>query len=105
MLKEAQLVAVPLPCLCEFVWVLQRVYGISQPDIAAAIEALMHADNVALNRQAVDAGLLVLKQGGDFADGLIEFEGMWLGGETFASFDKNGIALLAKQGRPTKLLA
>jgi predicted nucleic-acid-binding protein len=104
LLEDAQLVAVPLPCLCEFVWVLQRVYRISQPDIATAIEALTHSASVAVNRQAVDAGLAIMKQGGDFADGLIAFEGQWLGGETFASFDKNAIALVAKQGQPTKLL-
>lgn len=27
LLRQAELVAVPLACLCEFVWVLRRVYG------------------------------------------------------------------------------
>jgi predicted nucleic-acid-binding protein len=104
LLKEAELVAVPLPCLCEFVWVLQRVYRLNETDIAAAIEALMRSANVAVNRQAVDAGLAMLKQGGDFADGLIAFEGTWLGGEVFASFDKTAVALLDRQGQPARLL-
>jgi predicted nucleic-acid-binding protein len=105
LLKEAALIAVPLPCLCELVWVLRRVYKFGQREIVMAIEALVEAANVAVNRQAVDAGLAVLKAGGDFADGLIAFDGEWLGGETFVSFDKRAVAVMAKQGRQTRLLS
>jgi len=63
-LKGAELIAVTLPCLCEFVWVLRRVYQFAQEDISAALEALLNADNVAVNRPAVDAGLSMLKQEG-----------------------------------------
>jgi predicted nucleic-acid-binding protein len=34
-LTDAELIAVALPCLCEFVWVLLRVYGFQQADAAA----------------------------------------------------------------------
>lgn len=105
LLKDAEVIAVPLPCLCEFVWVLGRVYGFGQDDISAAIEALLDAGNVAVNRPAVDAGLAILKAGGDFADGLIAYEGAWLGGETFVSFDKKAVSLIAKQGQQAQLLA
>jgi predicted nucleic-acid-binding protein len=64
LLKEAELIAVTLPCLCEFVWVLRRVYQFGQENISTALEALLSADNVAVNRPAVDAGLSVLKAGG-----------------------------------------
>ncbi|HEY4051842.1 MAG TPA: type II toxin-antitoxin system VapC family toxin [Acidobacteriaceae bacterium] len=103
-LKEAELIAVSLPCLCEFVWVLRRVYNFGQQDISAALEALLNASNVAVNRPAVDAGLAVLNEGGDFADGLIAYEGNWLGGETFVSFDKKAVSLIVKQGLQAKLL-
>lgn len=103
-LKEADLIAVSLPCLCEFVWVLRRVYNFGQQDISAALETLLNASNVAVNRPAVDAGLAVLNEGGDFADGLIAFEGSWLGGETFVSFDKRAVSLIARQGQQAKLL-
>jgi predicted nucleic-acid-binding protein len=43
--------------------------------------------------------------GGDFADGLIAYEGEWLGAETFVSFDSRAVALLSKQGYRAKLLA
>ena len=103
-LTDAQLIAVALPCLCEFVWVLLRVYGFQQVDAANAIRALLAAANVEVNRPAVEAGLLVLDAGGDFADGVIAYEGNWLGGETFVSFDKKAVALLSAQGQLTRLL-
>ncbi len=105
LLKNAELIAVPLPCLCEFVWVLRRVYGLLQQDIASAIEALLNVANVAVNRPAVDAGLAILKAGGDFADGLIAYEGKWLGGETFVSFDKKAVTLLTQQKVSAQLLS
>jgi predicted nucleic-acid-binding protein len=104
LLKEAELIAVTLPCLCEFVWVLRRVYQLEQENISNALEALLSADNVAVNRAAVDAGLSVLKAGGDFADGLIAYEGDWLGGDTFVSFDKRAVSLLSHQGKQAMLL-
>lgn len=103
-LTDAQLIAVALPCLCEFVWVLLRVYGFQQADAANAIRALLAAANVEVNRPAVEAGLLVLDAGGDFADGVIAYEGNWVGGETFVSFDKKAVALLSAQGQSTRLL-
>jgi predicted nucleic-acid-binding protein len=105
LLKEAELIAVSLPCLCEFVWVLRKVYGFPQQDISAALEALLNASNVIVNRPAADAGLAVLNEGGDFADGLIAYEGSWLGGAVFVSFDRKAVALLVKQGQKAKLLA
>jgi predicted nucleic-acid-binding protein len=104
LLKEAELIAVPLPCLCEFVWVLRRMYGFGRDDIAAAIEALLNAGNVAVDRPAAEAGLAVLKAGGDFADGLIAYEGAWLGGEAFVSFDRKAVSLIAGQGQQARLL-
>jgi predicted nucleic-acid-binding protein len=103
-LKGAELIAVTLPSLCEFVWVLRRVYQFGQEDIVAALDALLHAENVAVNRPAVDAGLSVLKAGGDFADGLTAHEGAWLGGDIFISFDKQAVSLLSDQGKRAKLL-
>ena len=40
----------------------------------------------------------------DFADVVIAYEGQWLGGETFVSFDKKAVAAIARQGIKTKLL-
>jgi predicted nucleic-acid-binding protein len=103
-LMEADKIAVTLPCLCEFVWVLLRLYDFKTQDIANAIRALTSAANVQVNRPATEAGLAMLEAGGDFADGVIAFEGRWLGGDTFVSFDKKAVALLKTQGLQTELL-
>lgn len=103
-LTDAALIAIALPCLCEFVWVLRRVYSIEIGDVIGAIRALIVSENVEMNRPAVEAGLKVLSAGGDFADGVIAFEGNWLGGETFVSFDKKAVALLCAQGQEARLL-
>jgi predicted nucleic-acid-binding protein len=104
LLKEATLVAVPLPCLCEFAWVLLHGAKLPKADVAAAIRALLDVGKMAMNRPAVEAGLAVLEAGGDFADGVIAHEGAWLGGETFVSFDKKAVMLLSKQGVEARLL-
>ena len=96
-LKDAALIAVALPSLCELVWVLLRVCGFQAAEAAAAVRALLTTANVDLNRPAAEAGLAVLEAGGDFADGVIAYEGHWLGGETFVSFDKKAVKLLAAQ--------
>jgi predicted nucleic-acid-binding protein len=57
-----------------------------------------------MNRPAVEAGLSVLNAGGDFADGIMAYEGSWLGGETFVSFDKKAVSLLTAHGQPARLL-
>jgi predicted nucleic-acid-binding protein len=104
-LKDASLIAVALSCLCEFVWVLKRVYGFSPSKISAAIRLLIDVENVEVNRPAVEAGLAALDAGGDFADGVIASEGKRLGGETFVSFDKQTVTLLAAQGYSARLLS
>ena len=104
LLKRADVIAVTLPSLCEFVWVLGKHYGYAKQDIVAAIQVLLAASNVQVDRAAVDAGLAVLSAGADFADAVIAFEGNWLGGESFVSFDRKAVAVLAKQGIKAQLL-
>ena len=104
-LEGAELVAISVQSLCEFVWVLERGYRTARADIAATIRRLLDLRNVAVDRPAVEAGLRVLDAGGDFADGVIAHDGNWLGGDTFVSFDRKAVALLAGQGRQARLLA
>jgi predicted nucleic-acid-binding protein len=104
LLVEAELIAVTLPCLCEFVWVLTSVYDFSVLEVSGAVRALASASNVQVNKLAAEAGLKVFEAGGDFADGIIAYEGLWLGAETFVSFDKKAVKLLSKQGVATRLL-
>ena len=41
LLERAELIAIPVPVLCELVWMLRRVYGFAASDCATSIEALM----------------------------------------------------------------
>jgi predicted nucleic-acid-binding protein len=104
-LQQAELVAIPLPTLCEFVWVLARGYKKSSAEIANAIVALLNCHNAVMNRPAVEAGLAVLLAGGDFADGVIAHTGEELGAEEFVSFDQKAVAIMQAQARSARLLA
>jgi predicted nucleic-acid-binding protein len=105
MLATAEIVAIPISAFCELYWVLNRSYRISAQHIATAIRGLLASDNVAVNRPAVEAGLMLLDAGGDFADGVIAHEGSRLRGEIFVSFDKKAVKQLAAAGEKAKLLA
>lgn len=103
-LKEADSVAISVHSLCELAWVMERSYDATRPDVAAAIRRFMNTRNVVVNRPIVEAGLAVLDAGGDFADGVIAFDGRFHGGETFVSFDKKAVKLLKGQGTDALLL-
>jgi predicted nucleic-acid-binding protein len=105
LLKEASLIAVSLPCLCELVWILRRGAKLPKEEVAITIRDLLDAGNVVMNRPAVEAGLAILEAGGDFADGIMAYEGNWLGGETFVSFDMQAVELVMQQGQAARLLA
>lgn len=104
-LAKAEVVALPVSALCELVWVLTQGYKIPAPEIAAAIRRLTDGANVVVNRPAVEAGLAMLEAGGDFADGVIAYEGRWLGADTFVSFDRKAVRLIEKQGAAAELLS
>lgn len=103
-MARAETLAIPVPSLCEFVWVLRSVYGYRAPMIAEAIRRLLAAENVQTNHPAVEAGLAMLEAGGDFAEGVIAYEGRWLGAETFVSFDKRAVEMLSSVGVSARLL-
>lgn len=84
---------------------LSQAYKIADADIAEAIRRLMNSTNVLVNRPAVELGLTMLDAGGDFADGVISYEGSWLGADTFVSFDKEATKLLGARGRSVRLLS
>jgi len=105
LLRSASLIAISLPCLCEVVWVLGRGAKLSRLEIAQSLRDLLNTDNIAMNRPAVQAGLALLEAGGDFADGVMAYEGAWLGGQTFVSFDKQAVTLLTQHKQAARLLA
>ena len=104
-LADAAMVALSMSALCEVVWVLSAGYKRKAPAIAAGLRRLIDSPNVVLNRPAAAAGLAVLDAGGDFADGVIAYEGSWLGADVFVSFDKKAVVLLDAQRLSARLLA
>ena len=52
-----------------------------------------------------EAGLAALDAGGDFADGVVAYEGSWLGADAFISFDGQAVKLLEAQGAIARLLS
>jgi predicted nucleic-acid-binding protein len=104
-LAKAEIVALALPALCELVWVLSQGYKIASTEVAEAIRRLMDSASVVVNRPAAEAGLAMLDAGGDFADGVIAYEGSWLGADTFVSFDKKAAKLMEARGESVRLLS
>ena len=103
-LANADVIALALPALCELVWVLSQGYKVPSTEIGIAVRRLMNSVNVVVNRPAAEAGLTLLEAGGDFADGVIAYEGAWLGAEAFVSFDRKAVKLMASQGDSVRLL-
>lgn len=103
-LDAASTIAISTASLCEVAWVLKR-YKHTPQTIAATIRTLTNSANVVCDRQTADAGLAMLDAGGDFADGVIAFEGRALGADKFVSFDKHAVDLLLQQGEPAELLS
>lgn len=105
LVNEAEIVAIPTLALCELVWVLRGVYGQSRQVVLDSVEKLTRIGNVVLDAPVVEAGLTIMRAGGDFADGVIAMEGRALGAETFASFDRKAVRLIEQAGQAARLLA
>jgi len=104
-LRNEESIVVPIVALCEFVWVMRKGFKMSAADVARSLRSLVESANVLTNGPAVEAGLAVLDKGGDFADGVIAYEGSWLGAEEFVSFDKQAVSLLKSNGQKARLLS
>jgi predicted nucleic-acid-binding protein len=94
-LEKASLVAVPVPVFCELAWTMLRGYKRQPAEVAEAIAAILRVATVVTDRLAVEAGLAVLRSGGDFADGVIAWQGAAMGGGVFVSFDRQAVDLLS----------
>lgn len=103
-LDKATRVAVPIPALCEFVWVLARYYKMKPPNIARAVRNLLSNPKIEVDTAAVGAGLTMLDAGGDFADGVIAFDGLRFGGDVFVTFDRKAARLIESSGGAVSLL-
>lgn len=103
-LAKAEVLTVATPALCELVWVLAQGYKIAVADIVETIRRLLASENVVANRPAVEAGLAMMDAGGDFADGVIAFEGRLRGADIFVSFDSKAVKILKAHREAARLL-
>ena len=68
-LKEDSPAFISLVTMAETVWVLDRVYGMSAHEIAAAVERILQTDtSVVQNEQAVFTAMIALKTGAGRVD-------------------------------------
>ncbi|EGY01934.1 PilT domain-containing protein [Nitrospirillum viridazoti Y2] len=92
-IEEAETLIIPLQVLCETAWVLKRLYRYGDQEIAAALRTVTDARSVQVNRPALETGLSLLGQGGDFADGVILAEADAAGADTLMTFDRTFASL------------
>jgi predicted nucleic-acid-binding protein len=81
--------------MVETVWVLDRAYGISDHEVAAAIERILQTDVLLVeNEQEVFAAMVALRDGnGSFADALIAALGTRAGCARTLTFDRQALRL------------
>jgi predicted nucleic-acid-binding protein len=81
--------------MVETVWVLDRVYGFADHEIAAALERMLQADTLIVeSEQEVFTAAIALKEGaGSFADALIGALGVKAGCARTLTFDKTALRL------------
>jgi len=103
-LRASERIAIPTTCLAEYVWVLTRRYRRRRDEVAGSIRMLIGDPKVVVDRPAVEAGLAALDAGGDFADGVIAFEGRRMGGDIFVSFDREAARHVKATGAAATLL-
>lgn len=76
--------------IVETVWVLERVYGLSNLEIAVAVERILQADTLRVqDEQEVFSAMVAVKTGaGDFPGALIGALGASAGCKVTLTFDK-----------------
>ena len=81
--------------MVETVWVLDRAYGLASHEIAVAIERVLQADVLLIEReQEVFTAMIALKTGrGSFADALIGALGARAGCSRTLTFDRKAARL------------
>lgn len=92
-------VIIPTHVFCELSWLLKG-YNFQKPQIYFAFQMILESDKFVCREEEIEAGMLMLEKGGDFADGINEYSGRVLahGNCLFASFDKQAVQLLNERG-------
>jgi predicted nucleic-acid-binding protein len=97
-LEDASEVILSSVALCEAAWVLKRTYGLTRPEVADSIRAVLDITNASYETGPIQAGLAMLDDGGDFADGVIARQGRSNRADIFLSFDRKAVKRLCDLG-------
>lgn len=94
-LTEDQPGFISLVTMAETVWVLSKAYGMSDREIAAAVERMLQADTLSIqNEQEVFTAATILRtSAGSFSDALIAALGIWAGCSSTLTFDRKATRL------------
>jgi predicted nucleic-acid-binding protein len=86
---------ISLVTVAETVWVLERAYGLSRAEIAAAVERMLQADLLVVqNEQQVFTAMIALRSGAaSFADALVGALSAWAGCPFTFTFDRKAARL------------
>lgn len=87
-LEAADSIYLDIVVLCEVVWVLRRAFRLSPAEISAVLTELLDSEKIEVDRRAAEAGLAMLRAGGDFADGVILHQSAQALCETLVTFDQ-----------------
>ena len=94
-LTKTRLGFISLVTVVETVWVLDRIYRLSDPEIAAIVERMLQADRLSIQKeQQVFTAMIALKTAkASFADALIGALGAWAGCTSTLTFDRKAARL------------
>jgi len=86
---------VSIVAMVEIVWVLDRAYGLSAPQMAAAIERMLQAETLVVEREqeVFTAAMALKEERGSFADALIAALGARAGCSHTLTFDRKAARL------------
>jgi predicted nucleic-acid-binding protein len=86
---------ISLVTIVETVWVLDRIYQLSNSELAIVVERILQADTLSIqNEQEVFTAMIALKTGkGSFADALIGALGAWAGCTSTLTFNQKAARL------------
>ncbi|GHT96831.1 DNA-binding protein [Betaproteobacteria bacterium] len=104
LLQRFDEVIIPTHVFCEVTWILDR-HKYKPNQVCHVFKAFLESDKFVCKEEEIEAGMLMLEQGGDFADGVNEYTGrvMTRGLSVFASFDKKAVKLLSERGIPAMI--
>lgn len=89
---------IPIQVFCELDWVLRKREKIPRNDVILFFMDLIARTNICFDKTEFEKGLYFLKNGGDFADGIIAYQTQNFSNAKWLTFDKDGKKLAKRIG-------